>query len=79
MALPKHAAQPADTLGIPATVVSLPSLEDAQSKVAITGETSPVAITGETSPTGSVVVTYAALEEERRFFIRNLAMHFKPQ
>lgn len=50
VALPKHAAESTDTLGIPPTVVTLPSLRNAQTKVSITWET---------TPTGPVMVTHS--------------------
>lgn len=50
VALPKHAAESTDTLGIPPTVVALPSLRNAQTKVSITWET---------TPTGPVMVTHS--------------------
>lgn len=49
MALPKHAAESADTLGIPPTVVALPSQGNTETKVSIAGET---------PPTGPVVVAH---------------------
>lgn len=50
VALPKHAAESTDALGIPPTVVTLPSLRNTQPKVSITGET---------TPTGPVMFTHS--------------------
>lgn len=41
VALPKHAAESADALGVPPTVVALPSHGNAKTKVSITGEAPP--------------------------------------
>lgn len=49
VALPKHTAESADTLGIPPTVVSLPSQRNTKTEVSITGET---------APTGPVMVAH---------------------
>lgn len=50
VALPKHAAESTDTLGVPPTVAALPSQRNAKTKVSITGQ-SP--------PTGPVMVTHS--------------------
>lgn len=39
VALPKHAAESADALGVPPTVVALPSQRNTKTEVTITGET----------------------------------------
>lgn len=50
VALPKHAAESADALGVPPAVAALPSLRNAQTKVSVTGES---------TPTAPVVVTHS--------------------
>lgn len=50
VALPKHAAESADTLGVPPAVVALSSERHTQTKVTITGET---------ASTGPVMFTYS--------------------
>lgn len=55
VAFSKHAAEASDALGVPPTVVALPSQRDAQTKVAVTGKA---------PPTGPVVVAHS-LETRR--------------